>query len=168
MASLTLENVSKAFGAAEVIAGPPRDRGRRVRGLRRPVGCGKSTLLRLIAGLEETSGGDIRIDGQSVVRTAAADRGVAMVFQSYALYPHMTVRENLSFGLENMRMKKDEIAKRVDHAAKLLQIDALLERKPASSPAASASGWRSAGRSRATRRSSSSTSRCRTSTRSCA
>ena len=131
MASLTLENVSKAFGAAEVIAGANLEiaDGEFVVFVG-PSGCGKSTLLRLIAGLEETSGGDIRIDGQSVVRTAAADRGVAMVFQSYALYPHMTVRENLSFGLENMRMKKDEIAKRVDHAAKLLQIDALLERKP--------------------------------------
>jgi multiple sugar transport system ATP-binding protein len=131
MASLTLENVSKAFGAAAVIAGANLEiaDGEFVVFVG-PSGCGKSTLLRLIAGLEETSGGDIRIDGQSVVRTAAADRGVAMVFQSYALYPHMTVRENLSFGLENMRMKKEEIAKRVDHAAKLLQIDALLERKP--------------------------------------
>src|SRR6186997_3007892 len=130
MASLQLKGLSKAFDAVEVI----RDANLEVPDgefvvFVGPSGCGKSTLLRLIAGLEETSGGDIRIDGQSVVRTAAADRGVAMVFQSYALYPHMTVRENLSFGLENMRMKKEEIAKRVDHAAKLLRIDPYLERK---------------------------------------
>jgi ABC-type sugar transport system ATPase subunit len=131
MASLTIEGLNKTFEAVEVI----RDANLEIRDgefivFVGPSGCGKSTLLRLIAGLEEATSGDIRIDGQSVVRTPAADRGVAMVFQSYALYPHMSVRENLSFGLENMRMKKSEIAERVDHAAKLLQIDALLERKP--------------------------------------
>ena len=131
MASLRIEGLGKTFGSVEVI----RDASLEIHDgefvvFVGPSGCGKSTLLRLIAGLEEASAGDIVIDGQSVVRKTAADRGVAMVFQSYALYPHMTVRENLSFGLENMRMKKDEIAKRVDHAAKLLQIDALLERKP--------------------------------------
>jgi multiple sugar transport system ATP-binding protein len=131
MASLTLENVHKAFGAVEVIANATLEIGDgEFVVFVGPSGCGKSTLLRLIAGLEELTSGDIRIDGASVARTAAADRGVAMVFQSYALYPHMTVRENLSFGLQNIRMKKDEIARRVDHAAKLLQIDALLERKP--------------------------------------
>jgi ABC-type sugar transport system ATPase subunit len=131
MASLTLEGLAKTFGAVEVI----RDANLEVRDgefvvFVGPSGCGKSTLLRLIAGLEEASAGDIRIDGESVARTPAADRGVAMVFQSYALYPHMTVRENLSFGLENMRMKKAQVAERVDHAARLLQIDQLLERKP--------------------------------------
>jgi ABC-type sugar transport system ATPase subunit len=131
MASLTLERLSKTFGAVEVI----RDASLEVRDgefvvFVGPSGCGKSTLLRLIAGLEEASAGDIRIDAKSVVRTPAADRGVAMVFQSYALYPHMTVRENLSFGLENVRMKRAEIDQRVDHAARLLQIDTLLERKP--------------------------------------
>ena len=131
MASLSIENLRKTFGTTEVIA----DANLQIRDgefvvFVGPSGCGKSTLLRLIAGLEEASSGDIRIDDQSVVRTAAADRGVAMVFQSYALYPHMTVRENLSFGLENMRMKKEEIAQRVDHAARLLKIDALLERRP--------------------------------------
>jgi multiple sugar transport system ATP-binding protein len=131
MASLTIEHVDKAFDAVQVI----RDANLEIADgefvvFVGPSGCGKSTLLRLIAGLEEVSSGDILIDGKSVVRTAAADRGVAMVFQSYALYPHMTVRENLSFGLENMRMRKGEIAERVDRAAKLLQIDALLDRKP--------------------------------------
>jgi multiple sugar transport system ATP-binding protein len=131
MASLKIEGLSKTFGAVEVI----RDASLEIHDgefvvFVGPSGCGKSTLLRLIAGLEEASSGDILIDGKSVVRTAAADRGVAMVFQSYALYPHMTVRENLAFGLENVRMKKAEIAQRVDHAAKLLQIEQLLERKP--------------------------------------
>jgi len=131
MASLTLKGLSKSFDAVEVI----RDASLEVPDgefvvFVGPSGCGKSTLLRLIAGLEEASAGDILIDGASVVRTAAADRGVAMVFQSYALYPHMTVRENLSFGLENMRMKRDEIARRVNDAATLLRIDQYLERKP--------------------------------------
>ena len=131
MASLTIEKLSKTFGVVDVI----REANLEVADgefvvFVGPSGCGKSTLLRLIAGLEEVSSGDIRIDGESVVRKAAADRGVAMVFQSYALYPHMTVRENLSFGLENMRMKKAEIAQRVDHAAKMLRIDPYLDRKP--------------------------------------
>jgi multiple sugar transport system ATP-binding protein len=131
MASLTLEAVSKTFGAVEVIHEATLEiaDGEFVVFVG-PSGCGKSTLLRLIAGLEEVTSGDIRIDGASVVRTAAADRGVAMVFQSYALYPHMTVRENLSFGLENMRLPRAEIARRVDHAAKMLRIDAYLDRKP--------------------------------------
>ncbi len=131
MASLTLERVSKTFGVVDVI----REANLEVTDgefvvFVGPSGCGKSTLLRLIAGLEDVTSGDIRIDGVSVVRKAAADRGVAMVFQSYALYPHMSVRENLSFGLENMRMKKADVAARVDHAAKLLRIDQYLDRKP--------------------------------------
>jgi len=131
MGSLTIKNLNKSFGKVEVIrnANLEIEDGEFVVFVG-PSGCGKSTLLRLIAGLEEVTSGDIHIDGQSVVRTAAADRGVAMVFQSYALYPHMSVRENLTFGLENIRMKKDEIDRRVDHVAKLLQIDPLLERKP--------------------------------------
>ena len=131
MASLTIKNLNKTFGAVDVVRNANLDieDGEFVVFVG-PSGCGKSTLLRLIAGLEDMSSGDICIDGESVAQVGAADRGVAMVFQSYALYPHMTVRENLSFGLENMRMKKAEIAGRVDHAAKLLQIDQLLERKP--------------------------------------
>ncbi len=131
MASLTIEGLSKTFGVVDVI----RDANLEIADgefvvFVGPSGCGKSTLLRLIAGLEEATSGDIRIDGQSVVRKAAADRGVAMVFQSYALYPHMSVRENLSFGLENMRMKKADVAARVDHAAKMLRIDPYLDRTP--------------------------------------
>ena len=131
MANLTLDNVTKSFGLVEVIPGVDLEitDGEFVVFVG-PSGCGKSTLLRLIAGLEDVSGGDIRIDGQSVVDTPAADRGVAMVFQSYALYPHMTVRQNLSFGLENIRMPKPEIERRVTEAAKLLQIEQLLERRP--------------------------------------
>jgi ABC-type sugar transport system ATPase subunit len=131
MAGLTIQGLSKTFGVVDVI----RDANLEIADgefvvFVGPSGCGKSTLLRLIAGLEEATSGDIRIDGKSVTRTPAADRGVAMVFQSYALYPHMTVRENLSFGLENMRMKKAEIAERVAHAAKMLRIEPYLERKP--------------------------------------
>jgi len=131
MANLVLENVRKSFGALEVIPSINLDiKDGEFVVFVGPSGCGKSTLLRMIAGLEETSGGDIRIDGGSVIDTPAADRGVAMVFQSYALYPHMTVRQNLSFGLENIRMPKEEINKRVEAAGRLLQIDTLLERRP--------------------------------------
>ncbi len=131
MAKLHLENLNKSFGVVEVI---PKvnlsiDDGEFVVFVG-PSGCGKSTLLRLIAGLEDVTGGDIRIDDISVVDVPAADRGVAMVFQSYALYPHMTVRQNLSFGLENIRMPKPEIENRVETAASLLQIDTLLDRRP--------------------------------------
>ena len=131
MANLTLENLKKSFGVVEVIPGVDLEinDGEFVVFVG-PSGCGKSTLLRMIAGLEGVSDGDIRIDSASVVNTPAADRGVAMVFQSYALYPHMTVRENLSFGLENIRMAKPEIERRVSDAAQLLQIEQFLERRP--------------------------------------
>jgi ABC-type sugar transport system ATPase subunit len=95
-----------------------------------PSGCGKSTLLRLIAGLDEATGGDIEIDGRNVNKVSAADRGLAMVFQSYALYPHMSVRQNLAFGLENSRMPRDEIAARIAEAARMLEIEPYLERRP--------------------------------------
>ncbi|GHA35927.1 ABC transporter ATP-binding protein [Devosia pacifica] len=131
MANLVLDNVKKSFGAVEVIPGVDLDiKDGEFVVFVGPSGCGKSTLLRLIAGLEDVSDGDIRIDDDSVVNVPAADRGVAMVFQSYALYPHMTVRENLSFGLENIRMAKPEIERRVGDAARLLQIEQLLERRP--------------------------------------
>ena len=95
-----------------------------------PSGCGKSTLLRLVCGLEEATSGDILIDGQRVNHLRAADRELAMVFQSYALYPHMTVHQNMAFGLENIGMAKDEVQRRVTDAAALLRLDGLLQRKP--------------------------------------
>jgi multiple sugar transport system ATP-binding protein len=95
-----------------------------------PSGCGKSTLLRMIAGLEDITNGELRIDGTRVNEQRAAERGLAMVFQTYALYPHMTVRENLAFGLENIRTPKDEIKRRVSDAARMLQIEDYLDRRP--------------------------------------
>ena len=132
MSSVVLRNLTKSFGAVEVIKGvdltvEPGEFCVFVG----PSGCGKSTLLRLIAGLERPSSGLIEIDGRDMTRLGAADRGLAMVFQSYALYPHMTVRQNLSFGLENLRMPKAEIAARVAEAARMLAIGDLLERRPA-------------------------------------
>ncbi|MGH6923654.1 MAG: ABC transporter ATP-binding protein [Propylenella sp.] len=131
MASLELRRVKKRFGAVEVIHGVDLkiDDGEFVVFVG-PSGCGKSTLLRIIAGLEEATGGDIHIDGERVNDVPAAKRGLAMVFQSYALYPHMSVRKNLSFGLETMRTPRAEIKRRVAEAAEILQIEQLLERRP--------------------------------------
>jgi multiple sugar transport system ATP-binding protein len=95
-----------------------------------PSGCGKSTLLRIISGLEPASGGDIRIDGQRVNEVSAAHRGCSMVFQSYALYPHMSVYDNMAFGLENLGVDKEVIASKVNAAAAMLQLTPLLQRKP--------------------------------------
>ena len=96
-----------------------------------PSGCGKSTTLRMIAGLEEISEGELYIDDKLVNDVAPKERDIAMVFQNYALYPHMTVFENISFGLRIRKMPKDEIRRRVDEAAKILEIGHLLDRKPA-------------------------------------
>ena len=95
-----------------------------------PSGCGKSTLLRMIAGLEEVTSGTIRIDGKDVTHAEPSDRGIAMVFQSYALYPHMTVGENIGFSLSLARRPKAEIAEAVGKAARILQLEHLLDRKP--------------------------------------
>ncbi|MGL5440059.1 MAG: ABC transporter ATP-binding protein [Filifactoraceae bacterium] len=95
-----------------------------------PSGCGKSTTLRMIAGLEDISGGELLIDGKLMNHVEPKDRDIAMVFQSYALYPHMTVYENMSFGLEIKKMPKDEINKRVKEAAEILEINDYLDRKP--------------------------------------
>ena len=95
-----------------------------------PSGCGKSTLLRMIAGLEPISGGGLYLDGSRMNDVPASKRGIAMVFQSYALYPHMTVYKNLAFGLETAGMKKQDIQPRVEKAAEVLQITQLLQRKP--------------------------------------
>jgi multiple sugar transport system ATP-binding protein len=96
-----------------------------------PSGCGKSTLLNMIAGIEEVSGGEIRVDGKVVNDVDPKDRNMAMVFQSYAIYPHMSVRENLAFPLKLARVAQDEIARRVERAADILELGELLDRKPA-------------------------------------
>jgi len=95
-----------------------------------PSGCGKSTTLRMIAGLEDITGGEILIGGEVVNDMPPKDRDIAMVFQNYALYPHMTVHENMSFGLRIKKVAKDEIARRVENAARILDISELLQRKP--------------------------------------
>ena len=95
-----------------------------------PSGCGKSTLLRLIAGLDTPTGGSVLIDGQEVNAISAADRGCAMVFQSYALYPHMTVYANMAFGLENAKVPRADIDRKVNEAATMLRLDHLLQRRP--------------------------------------
>jgi len=95
-----------------------------------PSGCGKSTLLRMVAGLETVSEGEITIGGRRVNECEPAERDIAMVFQNYALYPHMSVRKNLSYGLRNRRVPHDEINRRVAHVAKILGLEAYLDRKP--------------------------------------
>ena len=131
MADLRLENVSKRFGDVQVINGVDFEakHGEFVVFVG-PSGCGKSTLLRLITGLEETSGGRIFIGGADVTGMKPSKRGVAMVFQSYALFPHMSVEDNIGFGLRLAKLPKEEIGRRVAEAARILQIEDLLERKP--------------------------------------
>src|SRR3954471_6440941 len=131
MADVVLDKVVKRFGDTEVVAGielTVRDREFCI--LVGPSGCGKTTTLRMIAGLEEVTAGDIRIGGESVTYKAPRDRDIAMVFQSYALYPHMTVRKNLSFALELRGLPKQEIAKRIDEVANIIGLTPLLDRKP--------------------------------------
>ncbi|ASY66139.1 Various polyols ABC transporter, ATP-binding component (plasmid) [Sinorhizobium sojae CCBAU 05684] len=131
MSSIQLKDVRKSYGSVEVIKGIDLDiKHGEFCVFVGPSGCGKSTLLRMISGLVEITGGEIAIGGEVVNDIAAADRGLAMVFQSYALYPHMTVRQNLSFGLENINTPKAEIAEKIDSVAKMLQIDQLLDRRP--------------------------------------
>ena len=131
MATLVLKGVRKSYGAVETIGGVDLQiaSGELVVFVG-PSGCGKSTLLRMIAGLEDISGGELEIDGQNVTQLAPAKRGVAMVFQSYALYPHMTVYDNMAFGLSLAGASRDELHQRVTRAADILQLGALLQRKP--------------------------------------
>jgi sn-glycerol 3-phosphate transport system ATP-binding protein len=131
MADVSLRNVTKSFAKTRVIHGITCDiaDGEFVVILG-PSGCGKSTLLRLIAGLEEISSGDIAIDGRVVNRLEPAQRDIAMVFQNYALYPHMSVYKNMAYGLKIRGMPRIEIDRRVREAARILELSELLERKP--------------------------------------
>ena len=131
MASVELRDVRKSYGQAQVIKGIDMHIAHgEFCVFVGPSGCGKSTLLRMISGLEGITGGDIVLDGQVVNRVPAADRGLAMVFQSYALYPHMSVRQNLYFGLENINTPRAEIAAKIAQVSAMLQIDMLLDRRP--------------------------------------
>ena len=131
MSELSLRGIQKSYGDVEIIHGVDLDiRHGEFVVFVGPSGCGKSTLLRMIAGLEKITGGELRIDGQRVNETPPAKREIAMVFQSYALYPHMTVYKNLAFGLETAGLPKAIIDTRVKHAAKLLHIEEYLPRKP--------------------------------------
>ena len=131
MGSISLDKISKSFGPVEVI--PPLNLdiadGEFVVFVG-PSGCGKSTLLRLIAGLEDVTGGSIKIDGVDVTDRPPAKRGLSMVFQSYALYPHMSVRDNIAFPLERAKLGKDVIERKVAEAARVLNLTDYLDRKP--------------------------------------
>lgn len=131
MARLELRNVSKSFGDTTVIPGLDLivENGEFCVFVG-PSGCGKSTLLRMIAGLEECTGGDVLMNGEDVTDQQPARRGIAMVFQSYALYPHMTVAENLGFGLKIAKVDTRAIEAKVAAAAKILQIEHLMKRRP--------------------------------------
>ena len=135
MASISLKNVVKRYGhgktAVPVLHGINAEiSDREFIVIVGPSGCGKSTLLRMVAGLEEISGGDIAIGGRVVNNLEPAERDIAMVFQNYALYPHMSVFDNMAYGLKIAKVPKDEIKTRVDKAAKILELGHLLERKP--------------------------------------
>jgi multiple sugar transport system ATP-binding protein len=131
MADVTLRKVVKRYDEVEAVRGIDLDiADHEFVVLVGPSGCGKSTTLRMIAGLEDISGGDIMIGGDVVNDVPPKDRDIAMVFQNYALYPHMTVEQNMSFGLRLKRYPKAEIRKRVDEAARILDIKELLNRKP--------------------------------------
>ncbi|MEO0822057.1 MAG: sn-glycerol-3-phosphate import ATP-binding protein UgpC [Pseudomonadota bacterium] len=132
MASVTIERVSKVYGGgvSAVDDVTIRIADGELIVLVGPSGCGKSTLLRMVAGLETISEGEIRIADRVVNEIDPADRDIAMVFQNYALYPHMTVRNNMAYGLKNRRMGREEIERRVGEAARMLQLGELLDRKP--------------------------------------
>ena len=132
MAGIRLTNVTKAFGAVTAVDDITLEiEDGEFLVLVGPSGCGKSTLLRMIAGLEEVTDGTIEIGDRDVTDLAPRSRDIAMVFQTYALYPHMTVRQNMGYGLKARRTPKDEIARRVDEVAELLGLTDLLDRRPA-------------------------------------
>ncbi|MFO1252590.1 ABC transporter ATP-binding protein [Inhella sp.] len=131
MADVQFKGVTKAYGDVRILHGIDLEiRDGEFMVFVGPSGCGKSTLLRTIAGLEDITGGELRIGGRLVNDVPPAERGIAMVFQSYALYPHMNLYDNMAFGLKLAKVPKDEIERSVRHAAKILHIDHLLDRKP--------------------------------------
>jgi len=131
VADINISKINKYYGDVHVIKDISLDiKSQSFTVLVGPSGCGKSTMLRMIAGLEDINSGTISIDGQVVNDLPPKQRNIAMVFQSYALYPHMNVYENMSFGLKIEKRPKEEIKQKVMHAAKILQIEELLERKP--------------------------------------
>ena len=131
MANVALQNIKKSFGSTAVIHGIDVEvaDGEFIV-IVGPSGCGKSTLLRMIAGLETVTSGDVLIDGDNVNHKEPMDRDIAMVFQNYALYPHMSVRQNMGYGLKIAGLPKDAIAAKVEEAAQLLELQPLLDRKP--------------------------------------
>ena len=131
MATVELKNIKKSFGSVDVIHGINMDiaDGEFIV-IVGPSGCGKSTLLRMVAGLETVTAGDVLINGERANDKEPMDRDIAMVFQNYALYPHMSVRQNMGYGLKIAKMPKQQIEAKVQEAAKLLQLEALLDRKP--------------------------------------
>jgi len=130
--SLIINGISKSFGSAAVLEGIDLQiESREFVAFLGPSGSGKSTLLRIIAGLESADSGEVWLEGRRIDLLPPGERQVAMVFQHYALYPHMTVRENMAFGLQNARVPKEEIDRRIMEAARVLEIEPLLERKPA-------------------------------------
>jgi multiple sugar transport system ATP-binding protein len=132
MAGVTLEKMVKCYGPVEVVHGIDLEVAEKeFVVLVGPSGCGKSTTLRMVAGLEEISGGTLTIDGRTVNNVSPKDRDVAMVFQNYALYPHLNVAENMAFGLRIRKVPKDEITKQVAEVAEILGLTEYLERKPA-------------------------------------
>ena len=131
MASLELKGIGKSFGATPVLDSIDLAlEAREFIAFLGPSGSGKSTLLRIIAGLERADSGEVWLEGKRIDRLAPGERGVAMVFQHYALYPHMSVHENMAFGLKNARVPADEIERRIADAVRVLEIEPLLERKP--------------------------------------
>ena len=131
MASVSISSLTKSFGKTEILHGIDLDisDGEFIV-IVGPSGCGKSTLLRLVAGLERVTGGEVRIDGRVVNDLEPMDRDIAMVFQNYALYGHMSVFDNMAYGLKIAKVPRDEIRQRVDAAARMLQLEPLLGRKP--------------------------------------
>ena len=132
MAPVTLKKLVKRYGNVDVVHGIDLEvKDREFIALVGPSGCGKSTLLRIIAGLEDTTSGRVLIDGRDVTATPPANRGIAMVFQSYALYPHLNVRNNMSLGLKQIGTPSAEIERRVAEASKMLSLEPYLGRRPA-------------------------------------